>query len=102
MELVKKNEFPAIANVITAILVSAGLTSTDIKDVTKLIAGIIDDIPYGTNDICKEMNLTAEDIHNTVDKCLNHKLPTSDYQIGWLEMPGWGFAKRSTEHKFWC
>lgn len=93
MELVKKNEFPTIANVITAILVSAGLTSTDIKDVTKLIAGIIDDIPYGTNDICKEMNLTSDNIHCVIDECLNHKLSTEYTGTVWINLSNGHFVK---------
>lgn len=53
MELVKKSNLQVIANTLATILVSAGLTPSDIKETLRLAENLTEEIPYGIKDIRK-------------------------------------------------
>lgn len=93
MELVKKSNLQVIANTLATILVSAGLTPSDIKETLRLTENLTEEIPYGIKDICEEMNLTSDNIHCVIDECLNHKLSTEYTGTVWINLSNGHFVK---------
>ena len=96
MELVKKSNLQVIANTLAVILVSAGLTPSDIKEVLRLTENLAEEIPYGIKNICEEMNLTSDNIHCVIDECLNHKLSTEYTGTVWINLPNGHFIKEES------